>query len=172
MRNALLLPPFAFLFFATIATGAENREVAPPFVAITLDGQRFTNDSLRGATVLIEFWATWCRFCRRDERFIDSLPSTINDGHLAVLAVNVNESREAVSNYLARFPRTCKIVLAKDTDLIYTYAPKSLPLYVLIDHAGNIAAVRRGALNDQAFRSLVRTIRTDLRAGSLACCKK
>jgi thiol-disulfide isomerase/thioredoxin len=170
LPTLVLSPILLFQLLATTVVASSYREPAPNFVATTLDGQRFTNDSLKGKAVLIEFWATWCRFCRHDEQLVDSLPSETDSARLMILAVNVNESRGTVRAYLARFPRASKIVLKEDTDLVAMYAPRSLPLYVLIDRAGNIMAIRRGALNDQALRSLVNTIKDDLRQDDLTCC--
>ena len=38
-----------------------------PFKAKTLNGESFTNESLKGKAYLIQFWATWCGYCKRDE---------------------------------------------------------------------------------------------------------
>ncbi|HET6935820.1 MAG TPA: redoxin domain-containing protein, partial [Candidatus Angelobacter sp.] len=39
------------------------REAAPRFNATTTAGEKFTNDSLKGKVVLLEFWTTWCGYC-------------------------------------------------------------------------------------------------------------
>ncbi|HEY3457024.1 MAG TPA: TlpA disulfide reductase family protein [Bryobacteraceae bacterium] len=161
-----------FQFLTTVPFSIGQRDPAPDFSAVTLDGQRFTNDALKGRTVLIEFWTTWCRFCRRDEPLLDSLLATKDRTRLTILAVNVNESRNTVRAYLARFPRISKVILTEETNLVATYSPRSLPLYVLIDHAGNIVAIRRGAMDERAFQSLVSAINDDLQQADPACCTK
>jgi hypothetical protein len=49
------------LFFLIIlsALTAAASESASPFIAHTLRGETFTNDSLRGQVVLLQFWTTW-----------------------------------------------------------------------------------------------------------------
>ena len=37
---------------------------APDFAVVSLDGQKLSLESLRGKTVLIDFWGTWCPPCR------------------------------------------------------------------------------------------------------------
>jgi hypothetical protein len=49
------------LFFLIIlsALTAAAWDTAPQFTAHTLGGETFTNDSLRGQMVLVQFWTTW-----------------------------------------------------------------------------------------------------------------
>jgi thiol-disulfide isomerase/thioredoxin len=81
-----------------------NREPAPRFTATTLDGEKFTNDSVKGKVVLLQFWATWCQYCRRDQPAVDAI---VHDfpGTLIVLAVDVGESKKKVRQYLEDSPR-------------------------------------------------------------------
>jgi hypothetical protein len=39
--------------------GSDDREPAPRFHAKTLEGEQFTNDSVKGKVVLFQFWTTW-----------------------------------------------------------------------------------------------------------------
>src|SRR5581483_10243846 len=95
----------------------QRGESAPHFVARTIDGERYTSESLKGKVVLIEFWATWCRYCKKDEPAIESVSSSFEKDGLLVLAVNMGEPRRKVKKYREASPRTCKIVLAEDTTL-------------------------------------------------------
>src|SRR4051794_32134316 len=92
------------------------REPAPRFRAKSLDGETFTNDSVKGKYVLLQFWATWCKYCRGDQEAVDEISEEFRDKGLVVLAVDVNESKKTVSKYLAESPRSCKIVLTADTN--------------------------------------------------------
>src|SRR5580658_8802109 len=74
----------------------DTREPAPRFHAKSLDGEKFNNDSVKGKAVLIEFWATWCPYCKRDQPAIDAMVDEYEPKGLIVLAVNVKESRKKV----------------------------------------------------------------------------
>ena len=144
---------------AALAPGAfaiEPDEPAPRFYATTLDGEKYSNDSIKGNVVLLQFWATWCKFCRGDQPVVDGLAREFSDRGLVILAIDVGESKKTVKKYLAEMPRACKIVLTQDTNLAAIYAAKSYPLYVLIDRDGNVAGTQRGAGGERALRSLLR----------------
>jgi len=75
---------------------AQNREPAPPFRAKTLGGQQFNNQSLQGKIVLLEFWTTWCPYCRQQPSLVDQITHDFADKGLMVLAVDVGESKKTV----------------------------------------------------------------------------
>jgi thiol-disulfide isomerase/thioredoxin len=137
-RRALLLASPAWAF----PSGGPG---APRFHAKTLDGTRLDNAALLGKVVLIQFWATWCGYCRRDQPFVDEAVEAYNETKLAVLAVNSGESRAKVRDYLARSPRLGHMVLAADTNLPTLFRSPGLPHYVVIDRAGRLVKEQTGA---------------------------
>ncbi len=139
----------------TISVLAGDREPAPHFNAKTTAGEKFTNDSLKGKVVLLQFWTTWCPYCRGEQPMVDSLDQEFRDKGLVVLAVDVNESKKTVKKYLEQSPRSCRIVLTEDTNLAAMYAANSYPIYVVIDRDENIVAIQRGSRGERALRSLL-----------------
>ena len=138
-----------------ISARAGNGEPAPNFNAKTTAGEKSTNESLKGHVVLLQFWTTWCPYCRREQPIVDDLDKEFRDQGLVVLAVDVNESKKTVKQYLQQNPRACRIVLTEDTNLAAMYAAKSYPLYVVVDRNGNVAAARHGAGGEYALRSML-----------------
>jgi thiol-disulfide isomerase/thioredoxin len=136
-----------------IAFGAES---APSFHAKSLDGENYSNESLKGKVVLLQFWATWCKYCRGEQPVVDELTEEFADRGLVVLAVDFMEPKKTVKKYLAELPRKCKIVLTEDTNLAALYPSHSFPLYVLIDRDGNVAGTQKGAGGANSLRRLLR----------------
>jgi len=145
------------LFLTAICgfAGPKTKEPAPRFNARTLDGEKFTNDSIKGKVVLLEFWTTWCVYCFEEAGFVDRVNQEFRDKGLIVLAVNVAESKKTVKKYLEQHPRTSRIVLTDDTNLAAMYAATVYPIYVVIDRDGNIAGTQRGAGGEEALRDLL-----------------
>jgi len=139
----------------------DTREPAPNFRAKTLDGEQFNNESLKGKAVLLQFWATWCQYCRGDQPAVDSIVRDFADKALVVLGVDVGESRKKVKQYLDRSPRSCKIVLTEDTNLAALFAAKTYPFYVLIDRDGKIAGTQKGAGGEDSLRRLLRKVQLE-----------
>ncbi len=152
MRRSCVL--VLILLTVVVAVAADN-EPAPHFNAKTLTGEKFTNDSLKGHVVLLQFWTTWCPYCRREQPLVDSLEKEFRDQGLVVLAIDVNESKKAVKKYLEQNPRSCRIVITEDTNLAAMYAANSYPIYVVIDRDGNIVGEQRGAAGERALRRML-----------------
>jgi len=144
------------LLMCGVAVGIDARQPMPVFRATTLDGQKYSNESVKGKVVLLQFWATWCRYCRGDQDAVDTVAREFADRGLLVLAVDAGESKRTVKQYLANSPRAVPIVLMENTNLAAMFAAKSYPLYVLIDADGKIAGELHGAGGERALRNLLR----------------
>src|SRR5258708_32322543 len=121
----------------------KDKEPAPRFNVTTTTGEKFTNDSIKGKVVLLEFWTTWCGFCADEAAFVDKIGHELASKGLILLAIDVGESKKAVKKYLDQHPRNCKIVLMEDTNLAAMYAATSYPIYAVIDREGNIDVTQR-----------------------------
>lgn len=135
--------------------GAEVGERLPHFSAKTLDGEKYTSESLTRKVVLVQFWATWCQYCKRDEAAVNKITGEFAKDGLIVFAVDMGEPRRKVKKYLDSSPRTCKIVLAEDTTLAAICEARSYPLYVLIGRNGEIAGTQHGSGGEGALRRLL-----------------
>lgn len=156
VRHLCLLAGLAAGITIGLSAAPDQREPAPRFTAKTLDGEKFDNESVKGKVVLLEFWATWCPYCRREQPIVDDLTSEFKDKGLIVLAIDVGESKKKVKKYLEDNPTQCRTVLTEDTNLAAMFAASSYPIYVLIDRDGNVAGTQRGAAGEGALRNLLR----------------
>lgn len=153
LRAAILVVPILAALCALAAP--KDKEPAPRFNAITTTGEKFTNDSIKGKVVLLEFWTTWCGFCADEAAFVDKIGHDLADKGLVLLAIDVGESRKTVKKYLEQHPRNCKIVMMEDTNLAAMYAATVYPIYVVIDRDGFIVGTQRGAGGEEALRRLI-----------------
>jgi len=123
---------FFSFFTAAKLKAIEANERLPHFTARTLDGERFTTDSVKGKVLLLDFWATWCPPCKSEEPVIEKIVKDFSKDSLIVLAVNMGEPRRRVKRYLETSPRSSKVVLAEETTLAAICDARSYPLYVML----------------------------------------
>lgn len=156
-RRYLFLLVSIVLVTATITKAAdEEGQPAPNFHAKTTTGETYNNANLKGKVVLLQFWTTWCPYCRREQSLVDGIDKEFAGKGVVVLAIDVAESKKKVRQYLQDNPRSCRIVMTEDTNLAAMYQANSYPIYVVIDRDGNIAAEQRGAGGERSIRRMLR----------------
>jgi peroxiredoxin len=77
-----------------LAVGA----AAPDFTLATATGDRVRLSDLRGKTVLLEFFATWCPHCQAEARHLTKLFENLPASEFAFLSVNA-DSEDPASLY-------------------------------------------------------------------------
>jgi thiol-disulfide isomerase/thioredoxin len=147
---ALVTAIVACAFFESHAAGS-----APQFSVQTLDGGTLTSGSLAGQMVLLQFWATWCPYCRRDQPAVDEVGRAYASQGLMVLAVDVGESEQTVRAYLQKSPRSCQVALDPDHRMAARFGASSYPYYVLLDRNGAVAGSVHGAGGEESLRHLI-----------------
>jgi thiol-disulfide isomerase/thioredoxin len=133
----------------------------PRFQAKSIDGRIYTRENVKGKVVLVQHWATWCGYCRKDEPAVEQILKDHAKDGLIVLAVNAAESKAKVLDYLKGRPRSAKIVMTPDTTLGRLFEGSGLPAYILIDRDSNVAAMQPGSGGLLALREMLKEV--DLR---------
>jgi len=152
------------------AEAVKAGQPAPSFSVRTLEGVTYSNASLGGSPVLLQFWTTWCPHCRNDQAAVDEIDNKFAGQGLVVLAINEGEPAAEVESYLREHPRTVRIVLDEHKEIAQRFGKHPYPYYVLIDRQGRIAGTQRGAAGQQGLVSLLAHVglaeRQPMQAGS------
>lgn len=137
------------------AVGLEVGKTAPDFSVKMTDGSAATLSGLRGAPVLLHFWATWCPPCVRELPLIVDVASTRADD-ITVLAVSVGENRTTVSTYLTKKgPAFSSFASGYDDDASVSalYRISAVPTTLFIDSRGVITKIHVGAYSESALKA-------------------
>ncbi|HEY3578526.1 MAG TPA: TlpA disulfide reductase family protein [Gaiellaceae bacterium] len=127
---------------------------APTFSLPRLDG---TGDvslaSLRGKTVVLNFFASWCQPCKREAPDLESLWRHDRSDGLIVLGVDSGDTRGSARRFLSAHGVTYPVVFDPDQTLaLGRYAVPGLPATYVIDPAGRIVGDRvLGAVSDDSY---------------------
>ena len=113
-----------------------------------LDGSRIDLAALRGKTVLLNFWASWCSPCVEEMPLLDRTARERAASGLVVIGVAVDDE-DAVRAFLDEHPVTYPIALGNagspDESADFGNARGVLPYSVLIDTAGVVRRVDAGS---------------------------
>ena len=124
---------------------------APDLVLLDTNEKVIKLNELRGKTVLLDFWTTWCGPCRADGPALDKLAKKYGDQSLQIIGVSVDEDRATVQKFLKEHPHAYPIALTTENEMPRPYQIGVFPTYVIIDSDGNFAEATEG---DSGFSKL------------------
>lgn len=116
---------------------------APDFTLETPEGTPFSLSSLKGKVVVIDFWASWCGPCRRENPHMVEMYNEVHNKGVEFLGVSLDKDKE---NWLKAIEDD-QLTWNHVSDLKYwnseaakLYGVNSIPATVLIDQNGTIVA--------------------------------
>lgn len=136
-----------------IASGKE----APNFTLKNLKGEEISLSDYRGKIVLINFWTTWCKWCDVEMPDLDRFNKENDD--LVVLAVNVEENKETVEEYINKGGYEFEVVLDEDGQIARTYLVNGFPNSYFIDKEGILIGRAPGMITYEQMNTILEEIR-------------
>jgi len=110
---------------------------APDFTLRDLEGKEVRLMDLRGKTVLLDFWATWCAPCRAVMPVVELLYREFNDKGLVVFGVD-DEDPQVIVKFLQQSGYTLPTLHDPDKQVYNKYEVGGIPTMILIDKQGKI----------------------------------
>ena len=141
---------------------------APAFSLPRLEGGgRVSLASLRGKTVVLNFFASWCSPCKREAPDLESLWRKYRSDGVVVLGVDSGDTRGSARAFLRAHGVTYPIVFDPGEALAYgPYALPGLPVtYVLNQHGRIVGNPVLGPVSDNGYREqFTRQLKAALKA--------
>jgi thiol-disulfide isomerase/thioredoxin len=129
---------------STVTKAITEGDLAPDFELKDLDGKTVSLRGLRGRPVLLNFWATWCPPCRAEMPYLQQVFEEWQGKELAVLTIDIGESRATVQNYLQSYNLALPVLLDTKKTVAYKYGFRYVPTTFFIDKDGVIQRMRVG----------------------------
>ncbi len=101
-------------------------------------GETLRLADLRGRVVLLNFWATWCKPCEEEMPAMQRLHAALADEGLELVAVSVDDEREAPARFAERLGLGFPILWDPEREVSGLYQASRFPETLLIDRDGEI----------------------------------
>ena len=151
----ILLGLVAWLWFRPPADVSDENRTTPPWQVTLTDNRLLSSDSLKGKVVLVNFWATWCPYCRKEKPVIDAFWKDFRARGFEVVSISIDDTPEKIAEWM------------KDKDYAFMAAPNnasvaaafgnvsSVPTSFIIDADGHIRHKVSGQVHYPRLEKLV-----------------
>ncbi|MFT6899336.1 MAG: thiol-disulfide isomerase/thioredoxin [Paraglaciecola sp.] len=134
-----------FLLLTSLSSVASP---APDFT-LPLDGQAVQLSELKGHVVYVDFWASWCKPCRKSFPWMNQISQQYADQGLVVVAVNLDADAELAARFLQKVPADFPITYDPQGELAEQYQIIGMPSSYFIDKKGEIRFTHKGFFSAQ-----------------------
>jgi peroxiredoxin len=116
---------------------------APDFTLVNLNGVEINLKSLKGKTIVIDFWATWCGPCLVSFPGLQKVVNKFNDDEsVQFLFVNtwenVTEKKSNATQFIEKNKYTFNVLMDEQNEVVAKYKVEGIPTKFVIDKEGNI----------------------------------
>lgn len=119
-------------------------DAAPALAGVALDGTEVDLTALRGKTVVVNFWATWCPPCRAEMPMLVEYAAEHPD--TPVVFVAMDDRVDPVRAYVDQQRIPAARVLHADRALRSAWDVSTLPTTVVVGPDGEVRAAHSGML--------------------------
>ena len=144
---------------SAVPVQTENLEKAPAFTLKDYDGNDVSMSDFTGKIAIINSWAVWCPFCKKELEDFVELQKEFGD-EIVIVAIDRAEPLEVAKGF--------SDTVDPDGDLIFLLDPQdafyksiggfSMPETIFVDTEGNIRIHKRGPIDLEGMRKNVLSI--------------
>lgn len=154
-RRFLALPIAAAAMVASARAATAVRPIDWNDVTL-LDGSVLAESTLRGHAVVVEFWASWCPFCARQNPHLQALWDAQRTRGLRMLTFSIDRDPAAARAYIAERRYTFPAAMASVQSERWFGAPKGLPTLYVVGSDGRVAYEEAGEMFPEDVAALAR----------------
>jgi len=136
--------------------------MAPDIVQKDLKGNTMKLSDLKGKVVLLDFWASWCGPCRKENPFVVAMYKKYNSKGFEVFSVSLDNTQDrwaqAIQQDGLTWPYHVSDLKGWQSQPAADYGVRSIPFPVLLDKEGKIVALGsdvRGEALESRIKQLI-----------------
>ncbi|MDD5330351.1 MAG: TlpA disulfide reductase family protein [Sulfuricella sp.] len=154
----ILLGLIVYVWFRPPAWVSDDGRAAPTLEATLLDGRPVRLEQWRGKVVLVNFWATWCPYCRHEMPAMERFYRDYRAQGFEILALSQDDAPEPVRQFMAKEGYHFPAAMAGAGQAAALGGVSRLPTSFLIDRQGRVRYKISGQVHYARLESLVKPL--------------
>jgi thiol-disulfide isomerase/thioredoxin len=128
---------------------------APELSGSTLGGATIGPSDYEGRVVVVNFWATWCGPCRREQPALSRVEAAQPADGAAFVGVNFRDDPAAARAYLEEFDVAYESLEDPSGSIAFRFGVPYLPATIVVDPDGDLRFRVVGAIDDRTLEDLI-----------------
>jgi thiol-disulfide isomerase/thioredoxin len=117
----------------------------PPLAGPTVDGTSYSLTQ-EGHPAVVDFWASWCGPCRKQQLELDALASCYAPDGVIFIGVDIRDDRANAAAYAREFGVTYPSIFDPSSDLAGQFDVAAPPTTLVADGRGHAVLRRLGGI--------------------------
>lgn len=141
MKNILYTPACILGLALMLMSGAALAEFpsVPDFKLPTENGE-VSNASLANKVIYVDFWASWCKPCKKSFPFLNDLQKRYGKQGLVVLGINLDKDKAQAQRFLQHLPAQFTVAFDPGGVTAQRFHVQGMPSSYLVDRQGHVRA--------------------------------
>ena len=141
-------------------------QAAPEFELPDLSGKMVSLASLKGKTVILDFWATWCGPCKQGLPILMEIAKSRAADNVVLWSVDMGEPATKVQQFLERSKWDLNVMLDQKNQVAKKYGVRGIPHTVVIGPDGIVQLVEIGFGGKEHTTKAMNTIIDEIKSGA------
>lgn len=122
-----------------LLAGVVNADkVKIPDFKLPTDSAEVTPAQLNGKVVYVDFWASWCKPCKKSFPWLNEMQKKYEKQGLVVLGINLDEDKSQAEAFLKKVPAGFKIAYDPEGKSAKDFHVQGMPSSYLVDREGYV----------------------------------
>ena len=150
--SAPLLGFFALPAYLDEVMWEKVNKQAPHFTLLTLDGDTIKSSDYKDKVIILDFWATWCKPCKKQFPQIEKLYKENNNVALFVINSQIGgDTFEKTTEFISQSKYDLPFVNDLESLTYKSFNIRALPCLIMIDKKGRIRYIHTGYNESENF---------------------
>jgi peroxiredoxin len=132
--------------------------VAPEFVLNSINDEKVKLSNIKKDVVIINFWATWCDYCKREMPAFETVYGKYKDKNIEIISINLQESNNDVNKFIKEYNLTFPVVIDADGEVSKKYKITTVPTTYLLDSKGKVIKKNVGEMDEAMLEDWIKQI--------------
>ncbi len=141
-------------------TAEQKYHTAPDFTVLDENGKEVKLSDYRGKPVVINFWTTWCYYCKEEMPTFDKLCKEYGDIQFLMVNAtdNVSETVQVAQKFKEDSGYSFPVFFDTNQEAVSAYGITSYPQSYFVDKDGRLIARQPGMMNEELLRKAISMI--------------